>query len=61
MKGIDIAIWGLVVLAIIMTGVGGILNMVAPEGTIFRITSQHSWNDGLFLMLLAILLAILYK
>lgn len=61
MKGIDIAIWGLVVVAVIMTGMGGFLNMTSSEGVNVRLTSQHSWNDGLFLMLLAILLAVLYK
>jgi len=61
MKPIDIVIWSLVVLAVVMTSMGGLLNMTSNNGVFFRITSQHSWNDGLFLMLLAILLAILYK
>ncbi len=60
MKNIDIAIWSLVVIALIMTGMGGWLNMTSNEMNI-RLTSQHSWNDGLFLMLLAILLAVMYK
>lgn len=61
MKTIDIIIWGLVAVAILMTGMGGLLNMYPNGAVAFRLTSQHSWNDGLFLMLLAILLAILYK
>lgn len=61
MKTIDLVIWGLVAVAILMTGMGGLLNMYPNNGVMLRITSQHSWNDGLFLMLLAILLAILYK
>ncbi len=60
MKPIDIVIWGLVVLAVIMTGMGGWLNMTSNDSINVRLTSQHSWNDGLFIMLLAILLAVLY-
>lgn len=60
MKQIDILIWGLVVVAVIMTGIGGWLNMTSSDGINVRLTSQHSWNDGLFIMLLAILLAVLY-
>ncbi len=60
MKQIDILIWGLVVVALIMTGMGGWLNMTSSDGINVRLTSQHSWNDGLFIMLLAILLAVLY-
>jgi hypothetical protein len=60
MKQIDILIWGLVVVAVIMTGMGGWLNMTSSDGINVRLTSQHSWNDGLFIMLLAILLAVLY-
>lgn len=61
MKVIDILIWSLVVLSILLTGMGGVLNMLPGDGIFMRVTSQHSWNDGLFLLLLAILLAILYK
>jgi hypothetical protein len=60
MKPIDIVIWGLVILAVIMTGMGGWLNMTSNDSINVRLTSQHSWNDGLFIMLLAILLAVLY-
>ncbi len=60
MKQIDILIWGLVVVAVIMTGMGGWLNMTSSDSLTVRLTSQHSWNDGLFIMLLAILLAVLY-
>lgn len=51
----------LVVVALLMQGVGGWLNMTGQEGTILRITSQHAWNDGMFLLGLAILIAILYR
>lgn len=60
MKQINILIWGLVVVAVIMTGMGGWLNMTSSDGINVRFTSQHSWNDGLFIMLFAILLAVLY-
>jgi hypothetical protein len=61
MKTIDIVIWGLVLVSLIMTGVGGWLNMTSMNEINVRLTSQHSWNDGLFIMLLAILLAVMYR
>jgi hypothetical protein len=48
-------IGGLVVLSLIMTGFGGLQNMITSS---WRLTSEHSWNDGLYLLLLAILVAI---
>jgi hypothetical protein len=61
MKSVDILIWSLVFFSILLTGVGGVLNMLGTESVSMRFSSQHSWNDGLMLMLLAILIAILYK
>jgi hypothetical protein len=61
MKSIDVVIWGLVLVSLLMTGMGGWLNMYSSDRINIRLTSQHSWNDGLYLMLLAILLAVLYK
>ncbi len=61
MKSIDVVIWGLVLVSLLMTGMGGWLNMYSSDGINIHLTSQHSWNDGLYLMLLAILLAVLYK
>ena len=46
---------GLVFLSLIMTGFGGLQNMINSS---WRLTSEHSWNDGLYLLLLAILVAI---
>lgn len=43
------------VIALISTGIGGWSNMT---GTSFRITEQHAWNDGLFMMLVAIFLVL---
>ncbi len=43
-------------LALIMTGIGGWSNML---GKALVITEQHAWNDGLFMMLVAIFLLLL--
>jgi hypothetical protein len=51
----------LVVIALLMQGVGGWLNMTGQDSTVFRITSEHAWNDGMFLLVLAILIAILMR
>lgn len=63
MKSYHLLIWALAAIAIVLTGIGGMINMTKKESTplLFEITSQHAWNDGLFLMLLAILLAIMYR
>ncbi len=39
------------VLAFIMTGLGGMLDMTCNN---YEITRQHLWNDGLFLGVIAI-------
>jgi hypothetical protein len=44
------------VLALLFTGIGGWSNML---GRAFVITEQHAWNDGLFMMLVAIFLLFL--
>ena len=59
-RGISILIFILVTVALILQGLGGWLNMTGQDSALFRITSQHAWNDGLFVLGLAILLAILY-
>jgi hypothetical protein len=46
------------VVAMLMTGLGGLLDLNRGDGSI-TITKQHAWNDGMFLMLLAIFLALL--
>lgn len=43
-------------LALVLTGIGGWFNML---GRSFIITEQHAWNDGLFMMLVAIFLLLL--
>jgi hypothetical protein len=59
-SGILGVILALVLLALVMQGLGGWLNMTGQDSTFLHITSQHAWNDGLFVLGLAILLAILY-
>ncbi len=59
-SGILGVILALVLLALVMQGLGGWLNMTGQDSTVLHITSQHAWNDGLFVLGLAILLAILY-
>ena len=48
----------LVVAAFLATGFGGIQDML---GVRFPVTKEHSWNDGTFLILVAILVAIVLK
>jgi hypothetical protein len=57
MKRYYVIIWVLAISAIVLTGIGGMINMIQK----LELTSQHLWNDGLFLMLLAILIAIMYQ
>lgn len=48
----------LVVAAFTATGLGGLQDMLGLQFTISR---EHGWNDGIFLILVAILVAILLK
>ena len=41
----------LIVVALILTGFGGTIDMMSHD---FRITKYHMWNDGLFMALLAV-------
>jgi hypothetical protein len=45
----------LVVMAFLATGLGGLQDMLGIQ---LVVTKQHGWNDGIFLMLTAILVAI---
>jgi hypothetical protein len=50
--------WLLIILvtaAFFATGLGGLQDMLGSE---WIVTKQHGWNDGIFLMLTAILVAI---
>jgi len=44
------------ILALLLTGIGGWSNML---GKALVITEQHAWNDGLFMMMVAIFLLLL--
>lgn len=44
------------VFALLFTGIGGWSNML---GKALVITEQHAWNDGLFMMMVAIFLLLL--
>lgn len=48
----------LVALAGLSTGLGGLRDMIGGPSFISK---EHGWNDGLFLMLLAILVALVLK
>ena len=50
-------LWILVLLALVATGLGGALDMI-EHGSI---TKEHAWNDGLFMILLAIFLALVIQ
>lgn len=56
MKPLKLAAIVLLVAAIGMTGLGGLLDILQHD---FRITREHSWNDGLFFVVLAIPLLML--
>lgn len=45
-------------LALIATGLGGWSDML---GTNFVVTKQHAWNDGIFMILVAIFLLALAR
>ena len=47
-------LWIVVLVAVIATGLGGALDIIENG----KITKEHAWNDGLFLILLAIFLAL---
>lgn len=48
----------LVITAFIVTGLGGLQDML---GIRMLVSKEHGWNDGIFLMLTAILVAIVLK
>lgn len=48
----------LVVAAFFATGLGGLQDMLGVQ---LIVTKQHGWNDGIFLMLTAILVALVLR
>ncbi len=55
MRPLQIAALILMSVAIVLTGLGGTLDMYSNA---FHITKKHMWNDGLFMGLLAIFVLI---
>ena len=50
-------LWILVLVALLATGIGGAIDLVENG----RLTKEHMWNDGLFIILLAIFLALVIQ
>ena len=50
MKGLKWYIFSLIALATILTIAGGLIDIQQQK----TLTAQHLWNDGLFLLLLAV-------
>lgn len=48
----------LVVMAFLATGLGGLQDML---GIRLPVSREHGWNDGIFLILVAILVALVLK
>ena len=48
----------LVVMAFLATGLGGLQDMLGGQ---WMISKEHGWNDGLFLMMTATLVAIVME
>jgi hypothetical protein len=48
----------LVSMAFLTTGLGGLQDML---GIRLAVSREHGWNDGIFLMLVAILVAVVMK
>jgi len=50
-------LWILVLFALVATGIGGAIDLVENG----RLTKEHMWNDGLFIILLAIFIALVIQ
>ena len=48
----------LVVMSILMTGAGGIMDMLGLS--FMKLSSTHAWNDGLYLLVLAIFIFLVW-
>jgi hypothetical protein len=49
----------LVVTSLLMTGAGGIMDMLGLSG--MKLSSAHAWNDGMYLLVLAIFVMVAMK
>jgi hypothetical protein len=56
MKPTQVAAIAVMLIAVIMTGFGGLQDMVQTN---FQISRRHAWNDGIFLAILAVFLLLL--
>jgi len=50
-------LWILVLVALVATGLGGAIDLLENG----RLTKEHAWNDGLFIILLAIFLTLVIQ
>ncbi len=51
MKPLRIVAIVMISIALLMTGIGGLLDIVKSD---YKISREHAWNDGMFLVLVAI-------
>ena len=58
MKTSKLVAYGLVILAVFLTALGGALDSFRGAEKGIVITKRHAWHDGMFLMLLALFLVI---
>ena len=49
---------GALIMSMVLTGVGGLIDMTGGD-RLYSISKQHAWNDGLYLVLASIALALL--
>jgi hypothetical protein len=56
MRPLQFAALILMLVATVLTGFGGTLDMYTHD---FRITKQHMWNDGLFIAVTAVFVLLL--
>ena len=47
------------VLSVYMTAIGGYIDMTGR--TIYGITREHAWNDGIYLVLVSIAVSVLHR
>jgi len=56
MKPLRIVAMLMIGIALFMTGVGGLLDIIKSN---YTISKEHAWNDGMFLVLVAIAVLLL--
>jgi hypothetical protein len=58
MKPLRLIAIGLIIVSAIMTGLGGMMDLLSSD---FQITRQHAWNDGMYLAVIACALLLLER